>query len=81
MSSIALSGYLVSTDTLAGCTILGTVVRILCVVRCSTLVVGVERASGWATLLGATRLLTSDLASSSKKRAVDTRLVNNPREG
>lgn len=81
MSSVTISGYLVSTDALSGYTILGTVVRVLCVVGSGTLVVGIERASSGTSVLGATRLLTSDLASSSEKRAVDTRLIDNPREG
>jgi hypothetical protein len=79
--SVAIGGYLESTHAFAGCTALRTVVWVLCVVWCSTLVVCIEGASGRATLLGATRLLTSDLASSSEKSAVNTRLVNNPGEG
>jgi len=81
VSGVTISGYLVSTDALSGYTILGTVVRVLCVVGSGTLVVGIEWASGGTTLLVATRLLTSDLASSSEKRAVDTRLINDPWEG
>ena len=80
MGSVTRSRNLVATDALSRSTVLGTVVWILVVVRCSTLVVCIERAACSTTLLVSTSLLTSDLATLTKKGAVNSRLVNNPRE-